>query len=190
MTAIQNLETSRREKSSTHCVLLCVVATSTRTLFLLIFSSDQKSVSNCYFYRVLISTSVGLLLILWQRISLFSPWFYALLLARCALRSKVYFHKSRPSSFSINARCESKRKCKRSHYGNLSFGGRRPPYVVCGRRSFDSTLGFPGEGWQTAIQNLETPSRVRRIVFYSVLSLPLLLLIIFSYTYTRSETSE
>ena len=106
----------------------------------------QDSVSNCcFYYRVLIPISVGLSLILWNRAFKLSPWSYLLLLVHCALKKNLYFHSACFPDTANSKR--SNRKYKRAYYGNLAFGGRGPPYVVRGYRVFDSTLGYPGEGW-------------------------------------------
>ena len=118
-------------------------------ILLLVFSlaHGQENVSNHNFCSArIISTSVGILLILWQRSLKLPPWFYAFLIVRCALKKNLYFPTARcnlPSTV-----CNGRKKYRRFHYGNLAFGGRGPPYLVRGCRKFDSTLGYPGEGWQ------------------------------------------
>ena len=107
----------------------------------------QDSVSNCcFYYRVLIPTSVGLSLILWKRAFKLSPWSYLLLFVLCVLKKNLFFHLAHYKSHPTAARNGKRRVYKRAYYGNLAFGDRGPPYVVCGYRVFDSTLGYPGEG--------------------------------------------
>ena len=109
----------------------------------------QNSVSNCHSCRVMFSTSVGTLLTLWLKLFQFKPWFYLLLLVRRALRQNLYFHAASCNLPYKACRGNRHRERKLPHHGNLAFGGRGPPRVVCGRRTykFDSTLGYPGEGW-------------------------------------------
>ena len=134
------------EKSSTHFYVWCL------STLLLIFSLsyEQEYVSNRNLYRVKFSTSVGILLMLWQRLLKSSPWLYALLTVRCALKQNLYFpaaYCDLPTEVCTGGKRERK-KSRRYHYDNLAFGGRGPPYMVCGSKKFDSTLGYPGEGWQ------------------------------------------
>ena len=109
----------------------------------------QNSVRNYHLCHVLFSTSVGILLTLWSGLFQLSPQFYLLLLVRSALRQDLYFHAARCRVPYKACRKNRHRNRKLPHYGNLAFGGRGSPYVVRGRRTFkfDSTLGFPGEGW-------------------------------------------
>ena len=126
---------------------ICLVWWLPLLLLFFLRAYGQNSVSNCLFRRVLISTSVGILPNLWRRYFNLSPWFYALLLARRALKQKLYFHAARCDIPTIKSNGK-KRKYKRPYYRNLAFGGRGPPYVARGYRIFDSTLGYPGEGWE------------------------------------------
>ena len=72
-------------------------------------------------------------------------WFYVLLTVRRAIKQKIYFH----DATKLDQKCSTERhhEYTRQRTGNLAFGGRGPPYVVRSYRIFDSTLGYPGEGW-------------------------------------------
>ena len=129
------------------CIFLHSVLWILLTLIFFVYTSASNSMRNRLFGRVLFSTCVGILLILWQRTTKVKPWFYLLLLFHYTLRQKLYFHRAF-CNLPAQTRRERKRERKRAYYGNLAFGDRGPPYVVRGRRTFDSTLGFPGEGWQ------------------------------------------
>ena len=128
-----------------HIFLQCVLWL---LLTLVFFACTYASYSsrNHVFGHVLFFTCVKILLILWQRTVKLKPWSYLLLLLHCVLRRNLYFHRAY-CNLPAKTRRERKRERKRAYYGNLAFGGRGPPYVVRGRRTFDSTLGFPGEGW-------------------------------------------
>ena len=91
---------------------------------------------------------MGISLLLWERTFKLTPWIYALLFANSVLNHNLFFH---PAHYDIQNHVGYKRKrrvYRRPRFvGNPAFGGRGPPYVVSGYKIFDSTLGYPGEGW-------------------------------------------
>ena len=116
-------------------------------LHLLTYAYDPDLVRNRYFCCVQFSAFAGISQILWQRTFKFSPWIYVLLVLRRVLKQNLFFHLAYCNIPTRVCNERRPRKLKRADYGNLAFGGRGPPHVVRGSRSFDSTLGYPGEGW-------------------------------------------
>ena len=141
MTAIRKLGMSGR---AIHTIFHCVLWLS---ILLSFFSCqcDDKSVSNHYLTHVQISALVGIIVHSQLKYYVFELWFSVLLLFRCAIKQKTYFQDAVHLQQKFSA--ERYFKYSKLHRGNLAFGGRGPPYVVRGYRIFDSTLGYPGEGW-------------------------------------------
>ena len=125
------------------------------TLVFFACTSASNSTRNRLFGRVIFSTCVGILLILWQRTAKFKPWSYLLLLLHCALRQKLYFHRAFYNLPSQTLRERKRDRKKRVYYGNLTFDVRWQRGPSCGTWTQNIRLDIGIPGWRVTTTTIQ-----------------------------------